>query len=447
MIVNRNILKTKTMVKASYSHAFLVGSFNGDTSKESLESSGWKASVISKDKYAEIIADYYKSHVDAMMEVEGRQEKGILNEVHHYCIPHQETNIDEKGNEVITKKGEKVSINFVKDGVPVKYSFFLCNIHLYIFPFDISLVAIEIYASDVDVEILTFAHRKLIDWKDNINEIVVGKFKTYLNPLANLLPRKDLGALVEDGNNMKIYQIIQIDDKYRNDKLLFEIATFSPIGSVCGQSADSHSKDYFNRLMNENSISTFSNWKALSLVDSFTVLAGDNFGCWQWINLYFPLIYIRCIFEKTFCFSRNNDYRQGKAKSTKKLSEEITEMEKYYFYSNISYNFQPNLLYEFMAKGVGIKTEREELSKQVKERAKKENEDKKEHEEDRHKIITLCLSTFAIFSVAWDLCSIIKEVRPELNGQCIASIILGCAIFLIFLLFLYILVLKKHGKE
>ena len=100
-----------------------------------------------------------------------------------------------------------------------------------------------------------------------------------------------------------------------------------------------------------------------TLVDSFTVLGVDGYNKWTWENLYFPLIYIRCIYEKTFCFSRNSAYRLGKAVDN--LSKEIADMEKYYFYNNISYNFLPEMLYNFIVRGIGLKEEREEISKQI----------------------------------------------------------------------------------
>ena len=164
-------------------------------------------------------------------------------------------------------------------------------------------------------------------------------------------------------------------------------------------------ESYFNKIIKENSVATFDNWKGLALVDSFTMLGKeDSFDKNDCNYLYFPLIYLRCIFEKTFCFSRNNSYREDKV--GKGLMWEIEQMEKYYFYDNISYNFQPNLLYQAMANGLGIKKEREELTKQV-----------KEQEEHRFDKILAYVAIFAVFSVVWDICSIVMKAIPQFESS------------------------------
>jgi len=432
-------------MKTKYSHALLVGNFNGEVTTESLAKNGWTQQIMAQKDYNERLSMYYKSHVDAMLEAEGQQKPDFLKEVHHYKVAYEEIGKDEQGYDVIKKAGEQVSISFEKNKEKVNFPFLLCNLHLYLFPFNIVLVAIEIEDSGSDIEMLRMAHRQLINWEENIEQIADERLRQLLSPISNLLPEGNLATLVEDGNNLKIYQIVQTEDECPNDKLLFEIATFSPIGSVCGTTSYSHSEDYFYKLIKENTVSTYYNWKALSLVDSFTVLAGTGFVYWQWVNLYFPLIYLRCIFEKTFCFSRNSIYRLGHQKTAKQLSEEISDMERYYFYSAISYNFQPNLVYESIAKGLDIKTEREELARQVKEMAKREYEDKKERDEHRRDLITLGLSVFAVFSAACDLSSLIKDAYMDEDDHLTSMIILWLAIAGIIILALYIF--RKKDNE
>lgn len=430
------------MATTVYSHAFLVGSFNGNLKPKDLEHNGWKHKVLTHEEYVSRLSIYYQSHVDAMLEAEGQLKPDFLKDVHHYWVPYVETFKNEKGLEQVSKKGEQVSINiekdnsFEKDNSLLNFQFFLCNLHLYFFPFGITLVAIEIDENEgTDIDNLIMAHQRLINWEENINKIADDRFKYFLSPLTNILPDRDLSTLVKDGNNLKIFQIVQIADSGPNDPLLFEIATFSPIDSVGKEESYSHSEDYFNKIINENSVSTFYNWKALSLVDSFTVLAGEKFGSWQWVNHYFPLIYLRCIFEKTFCFSRNNEYRLGLSKTTKELSKEIKNMEKYYFYNSFSYNFQPNLVYDSMVKGLGIEKEREELSKQIKEKTKEE-------EENRRNLITLGLSVFAVFSIAWDFYSLFKAA---FCAKYLSALIFFIAAFLIIIL-LAILIYSTSGK-
>lgn len=453
------------MATTKYSHAFLVGCFNGKVIPQDLIKEGWLRKKLSKEEYNYRLSMYYKSHVDAMLEADGQNRPIFLEDVHHYQYSYQIITTDENGYDKFEKIGEPVSLNIKKDGKMINYPLFLCNLDLYIFPFDIALVSIEIDDTGTDLNFLTLAHGNLVNWESNINKIADEKLKKNLAPLSKYLPNEDLATLVLDGNNLKIFQIVQGEDEAPNDERLFEIATFSPIQSVKGNSESSHSEAYFKKIMTENSVSTYFNWKGLALVDSYTVLGGKDFEkkIWQWINLYYPLVYLRCIFEKTFCFSHNNAYRlDDKQKTVKDLSDDIVKMEKYYFYGNFSYNFQPNLVYEAMSKGLDIITEREELSKQVKERAleerkvQKENEEKlaqeaklkeemkKEKEERKRNLILAFVSVFAVFSIIWDLCQIVKDAF-SINTPMPARGFILFALFLIVLLL--ILIYWKRDEE
>ena len=433
------------MATTIYSHAFLVGSFNGELKPEQLDTKSWKLIKITQDEYKDRISDYYQSLIDSMVEADTKEQQrpAFLNDVHHYI--HSFMTIDE---ECKKETGKSVTIGLTKgkNKIPFNYTFQLCNLHLYFFPLNIVLVAIEFDDSDNDLDNLTAAHHSLVNWKykDFSNESI----DSALTPLGLLLESKDISKLVKDSNNLKIFQIVQTTDAEPANDLLFEIATFSPIGAVKGKKKQglTPSDDYYNHILSENSVSAFYSWRALALVDSFTVLAGKNdFSIWPQINHYFPLIYLRCIFEKTYCFSRNNAYRMNN--SAKNLSEELSDMEKYYFYDNITYNFLPNMLYQAMAKGLGIKEEREELSRQIKERTKQDNEKKKEQEDNRRDIITLGLSIFAVFSIAWDLCSIIKDAYTGNYDHNTAIVILWSAIGVILVLAAYIFVIKKYANK
>lgn len=433
------------MITTKYSHAFLVGSFNGELKQEQLDPNSWKLIKLTEEEYKDRISDYYQSLIDSMVEAETVEQKrpAFLNDVHHYI--HSFLTSNHEGEK---KTGKSITIGLTKGkgSIPFNYTFNLCNLHLYFFPLNIVLVAIEFDDSGNDLDDLTAAHHSLVNWK--YKEFTNESLDSALKPLTLLLESRDITKLVTDGNNMKIFQIVQTENIKPANDLLFEIATFSPIGAVNGKEkqALTPSKDYYNQIMQNNSVSAFYSWKALALVDSFTVLAGKKDFCiWPQINHYYPLIYLRCIFEKTYCFSRNNAYRMGK--SAKNLSEEISDIEKFYFYDNITYNFLPNMLYQAMAKGLGIKEEREELSKQIKERTKQENETKKEQEEKRRDRITIGLAIFAVFSVAWDLCSIYKDAFSFDFDSQPAVILFWSAIAIIVLLATYIFIIKKIEKK
>lgn len=460
------------MAKAIYSHSFLVGSFNGTAVPQNLVKEGWKLKKLSKGDYDYRLSMYYKSHVDAMVETEGQAKPDFLKEVHHYQYSYQHITKDSHGHDQIEILGCPVSISLKKGENVITYPLTICNLDLFFFPHDILLVSIEFDDSNVDLDLLTLAHKKLVNWESNIKDIADKKFTDHLTPLAKLLPNEDLSKLVKDGNNMKIFQIVQGEDEKPNDERLFEIGTFSPICSLKGNTENSLSEEYFTRIMAENSVSTYYNWKGLALVDSFTVLGGIDFEkkIWQWINLYYSLVYLRCIVEKVFCFSRNNEYRleiddKENRKTLKDLSDEIADMEKYYFYNNFSYNFQPNLVYEAIAKGLDIRTEREELSKQVKERAKEEETRRKEQmaidnqrrkdleevrrkkEENRRSLITIVLSAFAVISILCDLNSLIKDAYTGEADPTPAKILLWISPLAIYIIVTLHFILNKQSEN
>lgn len=393
------------MQTSSYSHAFLVGSLNGQMKPGQLEADPqWgEAQKIPFDGmagYANLCSIYYKGHVDAMLQAEGQDRPRFLS-----CVSHYVHRVAADAQQV------PLSTVSVRDGNTVVqhldgYQLRICAIHLYFFPLDTILFALEIDDTGSELNDLTMGHFLLANWcweggmcfHDNTRNAL----SNVLSPLVPYLKDELLKNLIGGGNKMKLFQVIQLETSAVADDTLYELATSSRIGSVNGDTWLTPSEQYYQKIIDNNIVSAFNSWKGLALMDSFTVLGTHNgIRPEAWTNLYFPLIYLRAVFEKTFCFSRNNAYREDRAKSN--LASEIALMEKYYFYDNISYNFLPNMLYQAMAKGLGIKEEREELSKQVKEK-----------EDTNNSLIMAAISVFAIFSVAFDFYSLMKAwIAPD----------------------------------
>ena len=63
------------MAITNYSHAFLVGSFNGELQPNQLSPDNWKISKLSQDEYRDRISDYYQSLIDSMVEAEGQKDQ------------------------------------------------------------------------------------------------------------------------------------------------------------------------------------------------------------------------------------------------------------------------------------------------------------------------------------------------------------------------------------
>lgn len=433
------------MATTKYSHAFLVGSFNGVLKPSMLDKEGgqiWTCEIIKrspldaekkyeKDKgYDGLCTLFYKSHLDAMLEAQGVKRPKFLNSVHHYVCDLKKTS--ENVENCITLSLCKGRF---PNYTPFDYKFELCRLHLYFFPLDIVLFAIEIDDTGVELDDLTAAHCSLMGYWE-ANSFDNENLSKLMEPLTKYLDSTNAKKLTKDGNKLKIFQTIKIDTQDIDNKLLYEIGTSIPIGCVSsGNRPDlKPAKSYFEMIIKENSVSTFDNWKGLALMDSFTMLGKkDSFDENDSNFLYFPLIYLRCVFEKTFCFRRNNAYREGN--SEKRLSWEIEQMEKYYFYDNISYNFQPNVLYQAMAKGLGIKEERDELTKQIKEKEGK-----------RFDKILAYVAIFAVFSVVWDICSIVMKAIPCMNPSRTAWFFIFIGVFIAGT-FVYKIRNKRHEKK
>lgn len=434
------------MAKAVLSHAFLVGYLNAKLSSDKLDRNIWTPETLSLGDYQTRCAQYYKSHVDAMVEADGQGNRpDFLKNVCHFKHTYKKQNGDNDYT-----KGIRTHLNVKKrNGMEIAFEFTLCAIHLYFFPLGFVLVSIEIDDSDTELNTITDLHYSLLNWDVSLNSANNQELRNIMEPLAKLLANGDLSNLIVGSSKMKMMQIIQTNGIRPDDTLLYELATFCPVGVVKGNSNMTPSNKYYEEIMDKNSISAYNNWKALALNDSFTVLSVtgssedslivsnsiDNNWIWPWYNLYYPLIYIRCVFEKTYCQSRNTAYRLNDINNelVEKLVEEITDMEKYYFYDDISYNFLPSMLYKKIALGMGIIQERDAISNQIRTRLR-------EKQERRNNIILAGVSIFAVFSVIWDLCSLLKDAFfCGYTDKTLAIILFTASILIIIILLNFIL--------
>ncbi|MBP5190642.1 MAG: hypothetical protein J6031_06985, partial [Bacteroidales bacterium] len=188
--------------------------------------------------------------------------------------------------------------------------------------------------------------------------------------------------------------------------------------------------DYLDSILKNNTVSAFSNWKALALNDTFTVLANDNaFAEFEPDYNYFEMLYLRCLVQEYYCFSRNNAYREGKRMSIKNADAEIDLMVKYYFYDDMSYDFLPPLMYGAMVKGLGLEGDRHELIGRVK-------QDLREQRSSRNDRAVAIVKIFAMLTVVSALGEMIKRAFdcldkiPWFDKAVLASAVLLTVLFL-----------------
>lgn len=377
------------------SHIFFVGNLPHKIDIKQIAKVFGDPIIEEAETYDFLCSYFHKSHIDTMIEAKNQKRPKFLDSVHHYRL------VIDRALPLSFYNSESGQLKVLDE-----YKMNLVGLHVYCFPLGITLFSIEIDDSGSSLNDLTFAHfriRELPSRWEEFNE----EFKEVLNPIKSLVPNENISDLVSRGNKLKIFQIALVDTADWTDEHLYEIATSSPIDIVGTGHVLDPSDDYFHSMIKENTIAPFKNWRSMSLMDSFTALI-KNEGAFdedrekewhsdeiRWINSYYRLIYLRVLVQKTFLSSRNEQYRLNQ--SNIHLIRDLTRMEQYYFYDNISYNFLPDLLNKQMGKGLGINDERAELSTQI-----------KESENKNSNTLTGIVSAFAIFSIAYDFYGIMK---------------------------------------
>lgn len=396
------------------SRVCLAGRFNakkGLRHEELDNSPEWKRDSMSKDEYEGMKSHYYPSLLRSMIEIDDEEEQSVCRYV--MKLPEQCDNL------IVLKK---------EDGTQISYPCKIKNVLLWFFPYDMILFSIDIEESSDNFFDLTLMHRMWKAWCSNYEEFHTEGLDNLLKPLTQLTPSDNPSQINYLGTKMRQFQVVETKikkDEFETDtikdELLYEIATFSTIGVVAD--AD-HTKDfkpstdYYNQILRDNTISVYSNWKALALNDSFTVLAINDFFIKHEFKEEFELLYMRCLFEEFYCFDRNNLYREGQTVNSKEIESEIAYMEQHYFFDDMSYDFLPPLMYRAMAKGLELQKDREQLTQHVKQALR-------ESRRERNNSAVNFVQIFALISVVWTIREMFIAICPCIKESVFAAIIFG----------------------
>lgn len=392
------------------SRVFFVGNLPYKSDIRNITKVFGQPVIEDKDNYDFLCSYFHKSHIDAMIEAESQSRPRFLKSVRHYSL------VIDRAFDFSFYNRDSGRLN-VLDG----YKMIVKGLHVYCFPLRITLFAIDIDDSGSSLDDLTFAH-SIIRELPSRWEGFPTEFKEALNPIKSLVPDGNIKGLIARGNKLKIFQFALVSPEDWTEGHLYEIATCSPINVVGTTHELAPSDEYYSSIIKENTIEPFKDWKSLSLTDSYTTLfktegafdkdmkmkwSGNEI---RWINSYYTLIYLRVLVQKTFLSSRNEQYRLNK--SNTHLMRDLTRMEQYYFYDNISYNFLPDMLNKQMEKSMAINEEREELSTQIKEKGNK-----------NINALTGIVSAFAVFSIAYDFYGMVLAITN--NSSPLLPFIIG----------------------
>lgn len=373
-----------------------------------LETDGWEKECLSSQELGFLRGIYYESFIDSLT---SGQEDAAMDDFY-------------AGTSHLTKEIGKVC-RLQDDRFSQKaYSFNVCRLHLFFFLYRITLFVVETDVSEVNLNDLTLANGILRDvcGYDKL-ERTTPEYISELQPLLRLCTngdesisgREKYANLTCMGNKLKVFQIIR--SSTLSDELLFELGTLSPIGCVSDKSSTfSPSPEYFKSTIEEYRVSIFRNWKALALFDTFTALL--NPGCHTfeiWIAHYFRLIYIHVLYQKTLLFVLNKRFRSGgNKKNMQKLLQDMKEQESHYAFSDISYNFLPQMLYETMDRSLGIEFERKKLHEILEQEAERQET---QATANLTRVLTF-LTILTSLSVLYDGSSLVREFIGGRSSTC-----------------------------
>lgn len=394
---------------AAYAHSFLCGHLVANHPLFATDPlfRDWQSQAVSEKSYKVSCLYYYESFVDSILprESPSGQKQPTLG---HYV--------------------KEVNAACTIELSSGSYTFRFERIHLFLFPLNIILFAIEIDESGADLNNLTEAHGRLRD----VNRYAEMKAQGYLKALQPLLDlcgaeKQDYTCLTDTGNKLKIFQTIECEQV--TDELLYEVGTLSKIGCVSDLSdRNTPSEEYKNHVLTTYKVSIYHNWSALALFDTMTLLARQlsESDRWTWSMSYFRMIYVHLLYQKTLLFYFNRRFRMADT-DTEELLYDIREQEHYYGFSNISYNFLPQTLYEAIDRGMGMEIERKALHGHI----EQVGQIRRQVSERKLNRIILLLTFLTLTSTLYDGTSLLTEMLGIDAGTCayvrVALLLILCA--------------------
>lgn len=327
-----------------------------------------------------------------------------------------------------------------------EYTFLLKNITAYVMPYDILIYSIDIEQETDDLNQITGVTSILRSILNLDSQKYHEFFNVAITPLLHLYAwmhhleiQIPINRLIENGNKLKVFQIINAtssvclntEDK---DILLFELGTLSKVGSYKKHEDNGITSSYLEEVLQNNKISFYNNWSALSLLDTFTILSFNvpNWLLTNWTETYFRLIYIHSLFLKFYLFRLNVHFRRKQTRLSQ-LEDELISFESTYCFHKISYNFLPLAIYKSIDSGLEISEERNQLYHLI----DMENQRREKKNDKRVNKFLIFLTLLTMLSTLWDSSCLFNELYPY--AEYVGSTIVGYKIVVSILSLIIIL--------
>ena len=202
--------------------------------------------------------------------------------------------------------------------------------------------------------------------------MIEGKAQTLKSYLNTQVLKFSTAAINLDEYNpqYKLYINIDLAEEYPQDVmdyLLFDIGCISPVGSAAGTGMFAPAPEYYNHLIQNNTIKVFRNWSALSLYDTFTRIScnfPDKFRSWEtdYFHIYVYVLYLK--FYVYFTNSKLSDVAILN-KRNRMIRDEFIEFINDYIHTQISYKFLPDLVKDRMLMSLDVPNEIEKMEIKV----------------------------------------------------------------------------------
>ncbi|MDD4141627.1 MAG: hypothetical protein PHR20_02375 [Bacteroidales bacterium] len=379
--------------------SFLCGSFSLKLSKADVlkSDSRWTETKYDVDKYNNYCSVYYKRFVNCMCPDASNVDDELLLQSSFFHLPLE----------------DKKCVMHLLNGR--EYEFNAKAIDLYLMPFDVVIYSISISETCEDLNDMTSAHCVLREVrrysKNNVGDAFLEVIALLMNFLKNDNSAATYNDLIENGNKMKVFQIIDTKEQSMvNNKLLFELGTLSRVGSLSDENDNNRSsEEYFKFVIDNHLVSVFNNWKALALFDTFTILANNpnQYVMQNWEESYFKLCYIHAFFLKSYLFNINQKLVEKGAKKSE-LEDDFFDFEKSYRFRKISYNFLPQIIYESMDKGLDINAELDRLQHFV----ERDAAERASNSDKSLNMLLLLLTFLTVFSTLTDATNLFSDMFP-----------------------------------
>lgn len=324
----------------------------------------------------------------------------------------------------------------------------LDSMNLYYYPFGIVMFSIDINQKGVELSdaLQAVASMRNITAPDFANipeyeQLVLAPLKEACQAAGN---PGEAASLMECGNKLKIFQSVVCNDQGVKEEDLYHILFGAGTLAVYDENDPmSFSRDYYDSIMDSSKLSVFKNWKALALLDTFSIAAESvrEYMPMVWSEDYFRKIFLYALYTKFFLFRVNLDFREGKRK-IKDIQKDLDTFEARYAFPKISYNFLPVEFCKAMFVGLDIEEERTKITEKV-----TEEKDRREAEAgDKMNLFLGIMTCLTLFSAIWDFSCLMDGLF--VFGDTIGTVtgFRACTMAILSIICLSALIIRKSNK-